>query len=214
MENRRVQMTKRLLKEALLELLDEKPLEKISVTDVCRRADVNRSTFYAHYMDTTALLHEMEQEVFSELPGADFLPVDVHDQRFFDALESFFTYVHICAQKRAAVPHPARPARKRHLSPHTAAYRDGALSAGGHHHTGPIPVYLLCGRCDRLNQSVDYRRFSAHNPRICRLYASYCDGRHEAGRRRAGTSFIMERKEKKNTCCTWRKSTVEMDGTF
>ena len=93
MENRRVQMTKRLLKEALLELLDEKPLEKISVTDVCRRADVNRSTFYAHYMDTTALLHEMEQEVFSELPGADFLPVDVHDQRFFDALESFFTYV-------------------------------------------------------------------------------------------------------------------------
>lgn len=93
MKNRRVQMTKRLLKEALLELLDEKPLEKISVTDVCRRADVNRSTFYAHYMDTTALLHEMEQEVFSELPGADFLPVDVHDQRFFDALESFFTYV-------------------------------------------------------------------------------------------------------------------------
>ena len=48
-ENRRVRMTKRLLQDALLELLEEKSLEKITVTQVCSKADVNRSTFYAYY---------------------------------------------------------------------------------------------------------------------------------------------------------------------
>lgn len=60
-ENRRVRMTKRLMKDALLELLEVKPLEKITVTDVCAAADVNRSSFYAHYQDIHALLRELER---------------------------------------------------------------------------------------------------------------------------------------------------------
>jgi len=38
-------MTKRLMKEALIDLMDQKPLEKITVTEICKIADVNRSTF-------------------------------------------------------------------------------------------------------------------------------------------------------------------------
>ena len=45
-ESRRVRITKRLMKEALLELLEENELVNISVTAICKTADVHRSTFY------------------------------------------------------------------------------------------------------------------------------------------------------------------------
>lgn len=43
--------SRRLINEALAELIKEKPLDKITVTDVVTRADLNRGTFYAHYTD-------------------------------------------------------------------------------------------------------------------------------------------------------------------
>lgn len=50
-ESRRVQMTKRLLNDSMLELLKEKPPEKLTVSEICRSADVNRSTYYKYYTD-------------------------------------------------------------------------------------------------------------------------------------------------------------------
>ncbi len=41
--------SRRLICRALVDLLHEKPLEKITVTDIVTRADINRGTFYAHY---------------------------------------------------------------------------------------------------------------------------------------------------------------------
>ena len=43
--------SKKMIRQACLELLQEKPCEKITVTDIVARADLNRSTFYAHYPD-------------------------------------------------------------------------------------------------------------------------------------------------------------------
>ena len=43
---------------ALIELLEEKPFGYITVSDVCRKAGVNRSTFYLHYENTGELLEE------------------------------------------------------------------------------------------------------------------------------------------------------------
>ena len=40
--------SRKLINEALADLLTEKPLDKITVTDVVSRADINRGTFYAH----------------------------------------------------------------------------------------------------------------------------------------------------------------------
>ena len=45
-ENRRVRMTKRLMKDALLELLEKKEMSGISVKAICETADVHCSTFY------------------------------------------------------------------------------------------------------------------------------------------------------------------------
>ena len=47
--NRNAQRSIRLLKEAFMELLAEKPYESITVSDVARKADLNRGTFYAHF---------------------------------------------------------------------------------------------------------------------------------------------------------------------
>lgn len=61
-ESRRVTMTKRLLKTALIELMQEKPFSQITIKELCEQADLNRTTFYLHYSDQTAVLREIEQE--------------------------------------------------------------------------------------------------------------------------------------------------------
>jgi AcrR family transcriptional regulator len=54
--DRRVRRTRELLRGALLSLIMEKGYERITVQDILDRADVGRSTFYAHYRDKEALL--------------------------------------------------------------------------------------------------------------------------------------------------------------
>jgi len=55
-EDRRVRRTRRRLQRALAELILEKRYEKITVQNIIDRADVGRSTFYAHYLDKEDLL--------------------------------------------------------------------------------------------------------------------------------------------------------------
>ena len=59
----RVRYTQRVLKEALLRLLRDKPVNKITVKEVCQLADLNRATFYAHYSDCFDLLDCIEKEL-------------------------------------------------------------------------------------------------------------------------------------------------------
>lgn len=55
--------SRRLIREAFQELLREKPFEKITVTDIVKQADINRSTFYAHYPDVRGLVEDILDEV-------------------------------------------------------------------------------------------------------------------------------------------------------
>lgn len=59
--------SKRLIREALMTLLQEKDYEKITVTDIVKLADINRATFYAHYQDVMALMEEINNEMLSEI---------------------------------------------------------------------------------------------------------------------------------------------------
>ena len=62
--NQRTRLSKMLLKYALMDLLSEKgSVTKISVRELCERADLNRSTFYAHYSEPKELLEEVEAEL-------------------------------------------------------------------------------------------------------------------------------------------------------
>ena len=72
----RVNTTKRLLREALLDLLKDKPLAGITVKELCLRAGLNRGTFYAHYSDVYDLMEQIEAEM---------------EEGFFAALEPMLT---------------------------------------------------------------------------------------------------------------------------
>lgn len=55
------------MKAALLELMREKPFERITVKSICERAGVNRGTFYSHYTDIYAMIEDAENYLNKEL---------------------------------------------------------------------------------------------------------------------------------------------------
>ena len=60
-------LTRRLIREALLELLKTQNIRKISVRELCDAAGVNRTTFYNHYNDTRDVLAEIEEKFIAQL---------------------------------------------------------------------------------------------------------------------------------------------------
>lgn len=63
----RIQRTKASIKAAFLELRAEKPVEKITVTELTRLANINKATFYLHYSDIYALSDEIEDSLIDEV---------------------------------------------------------------------------------------------------------------------------------------------------
>ncbi|MCB9134450.1 MAG: TetR/AcrR family transcriptional regulator C-terminal domain-containing protein [Anaerolineales bacterium] len=59
--------SRKLIRQAFVALLQEKPIEKITVTDIVTRADINRGTFYAHYQDTRAVIEQIENEIIETM---------------------------------------------------------------------------------------------------------------------------------------------------
>jgi len=78
-ENQRIALTKRLLKEALLQLLKEKELDKISVTELCKTAEINRATFYRHYAIPRDVLIEIQSDMILQLKREIPLPQSLED---------------------------------------------------------------------------------------------------------------------------------------
>ena len=63
MEDKRIVKTKSSLKKALTDMLEKEDFEHISITELCRKAEVSRITFYSHYSDKYALL----DDIFSDM---------------------------------------------------------------------------------------------------------------------------------------------------
>ena len=68
--DRRVKYTKKIIKDTFLELLGEKDIKKITVSEICTKADINRATFYRYYLDVYDLLDNIEKEFVTELKSA------------------------------------------------------------------------------------------------------------------------------------------------
>ncbi len=92
-DNRRVIMTKRLMKDALLELLEQMELSSISVTAVCETANVNRSTFYNYYSSPSDLLREIEQEALDRIPATPPILDHQGEEQLLRGTTAFFDYV-------------------------------------------------------------------------------------------------------------------------
>lgn len=85
--DRRVNRTRKALKEALTDLILEKGYEAVTVQDVIDRADVGRSTFYAHFVDKDDLLMAILADF--EMPGPNTSTWKPDDPAFAWTLELF-----------------------------------------------------------------------------------------------------------------------------
>ena len=64
-EYRNAIRSRRMIREAFVDMLHKKPLEKITATDIINRSGLNRSTFYAHYPDVKGIIDEITGEIFT-----------------------------------------------------------------------------------------------------------------------------------------------------
>jgi AcrR family transcriptional regulator len=87
--DRRSLKTKKAICGAFAELLTEKELHKITVQEIADKADVNRVTFYKHYLDVYDLYDKLEEEILIEL-GMLILQLDeLHSEEFFSCLIAY-----------------------------------------------------------------------------------------------------------------------------
>ncbi len=85
--NQRVAVTKRMVKEGLMRLLEKKSLDKINITELCQEAGINRTTFYRYYELPRDVLTEMQNEFFEETFAHFQKPLTVSDiERLFVCL--------------------------------------------------------------------------------------------------------------------------------
>ena len=63
----RVRYTRMIIEKCFLELLQEKPAAKITVSELCTKAQINRATFYKHYQDIPQLLEKLEEDLFNQI---------------------------------------------------------------------------------------------------------------------------------------------------
>ncbi len=79
--DKRVIRTKKAIKEALFKLLEEKDISAVTVSELAKKANLNRRTFYTHYSNLTDILDEIEGELVDSLSKL----VEDFDQSDFSA---------------------------------------------------------------------------------------------------------------------------------
>lgn len=82
-------MTKKLIKDALVELMEKNNINRITVKEICALADINRSTFYLHFCDQYALLEEVENDIISATPR-----INLYEKKdVYPVLVEFFNFI-------------------------------------------------------------------------------------------------------------------------
>lgn len=66
-QDARVKYSKMIIQVNFVSLLKQKPINKITVKELCEMADINRATFYKYYMDIYDLMDKIEEEILKEL---------------------------------------------------------------------------------------------------------------------------------------------------
>lgn len=104
--DRRVRRTRRALREALVGLIVERGYEKVTVQDVLDRADIGRSTFYAHYRDKDGLFAacfddlraDLERELAATVDGPAHAPTRPIGVMFEHAYANQLVYRALCGR--------------------------------------------------------------------------------------------------------------------
>jgi len=88
----RVAVTKRMIQEALIRLLENKPIDKIKVNELCEESGINRATFYRHYETLQDILREIEADVICTMPQPRQKPRNLDEARLY--LEQVCSYIY------------------------------------------------------------------------------------------------------------------------
>lgn len=91
----RVVKTRKALYVALIDLMKELPFEEIKVSDICSKALVNRSTFYAHYEDKYELFQEFIKELKNSLELALLANKNINNikEYYMEMLKLFLNHI-------------------------------------------------------------------------------------------------------------------------
>lgn len=98
--DRRVRKTKKLLRECLTRLLQEKKVQDITVRELTDMADLNRGTFYLHYRDVFDLLEKTENELLEDFNQ---LMYRHNAEEIHDKLDQIFIEIFHLVQDNAAL---------------------------------------------------------------------------------------------------------------
>lgn len=75
-EDKRILRTRHIIEQTLLGMLYVMPLDKVSVTELCRRAHVDRGTFYRHYASRDDLAEKLAERLLDELNSDIYLRIE------------------------------------------------------------------------------------------------------------------------------------------
>lgn len=96
-EDLRIQKTRKVLRESILALLKDRPLEKITVKDICEHAMINRMTFYKHYEDKYLLLddaiNEIKDSIMNQIPKKQTTSIDDIAEYLISILGKVIEYI-------------------------------------------------------------------------------------------------------------------------
>lgn len=97
------QKTKYLIQKSFLHVLEKKSFESTTIGEITKIAQINRGTFYLHYLDKFDLLDQMEEQLFSDIGNhidelqSRYLPTRTFDIEQKLLADSLFSFIEINA---------------------------------------------------------------------------------------------------------------------
>ena len=113
-EDPRVKRTRKLIRDALGSLVEQKAFSNISVQDIAERATINRATFYAHFDDKSALLEDLVRHRYRDML-ARHNPRSAKDVSMFLETIALDTFEHVGSHKKTKVDKEYEPRLERAL---------------------------------------------------------------------------------------------------
>jgi len=136
--DRRSQRTRQALGDAFIELMMEKGYEAVTIKDIIERANVGRSTFYAHYADKEGLLASQFNRLIETL--IQHAPQEgTENNPFFPSL-GLFQHVQQQWKLYRILSWESNSLHVQHLQKSVSERIEGRLSASGRTFDAPIPV--------------------------------------------------------------------------
>ena len=91
--------TERAIRDAFFELLEESDFDKVSVTDITQRAQINRNTFYLHYSDKFNLVNSILIDFVQELSQQALKVIDQAEKPDTATFNQYFLTIFVSANR-------------------------------------------------------------------------------------------------------------------